>query len=98
MTITKLASVISLLLLAIACTPRPKPVAPAPPPIRPEVAKPRHVTPGPNDRAVHGCTVTKQTTNFVDCICRGASTKIDSVTGEQSLECKPIQEVKRAKH
>jgi hypothetical protein len=90
-----------LILLAVACTSKPKPASlPAPPPIKNEPPKPHKIAPGPNDRIIHKCTVTKQNKDSVDCLCRGLSTKIDSNTGEQSLECKvsPGKEIKRAKH
>ena len=98
----KLICALLLLLVAVACTPRPKPAAPAPPPIQTEVAKPRHVKAGPNDREVNGCVPTKLNKDgSVNCLCSAMSTKIDSATGGMSVECKtlaPRKEGKRAKH
>lgn len=79
-----------LLLLAVACTPPPKAQQhiPPPPAAAPEVAKPRKITPGPNDRLIHGCIPIKQKKDAVDCICSGMTTRLDSTTGRQTLECK----------
>ena len=85
---------IALLLVAAACTPRPTPRHVPPPPAA-EPVKPRKVTPGPNDRLVHHCTVSKQNQNSVDCVCRHVSEKIDSITGAHSIECR---EDNSAKH
>ena len=85
---------IALLFVAAACTPKPIPRHVPPPPAA-EPAKPRKVTPGPNDRLVHHCTVSKQNQNSVDCVCRHVTEKIDSQTGAHSTECR---EENSAKH
>ena len=87
-----------LLFMAAACSPPPRKASvPQPPPIQPETAKPRHVTPGPKDRLVRNCTVTKERKDSVDCVCLRVSTRIDSVTGETSMDCRTSPERKQAK-
>lgn len=79
-----------LLLLALVGCAKPTPVAqPAPPPIQ-TAPKLHPITPGPKDQIMNNCVVLRQHQNTVDCLCRSMSTKIDSTTGKQTLECKPI--------
>jgi hypothetical protein len=99
-----LALLIIALLLLTGCTPKPKPQHIPPPPAA-EPVKPvvRHIKPGPNDRPVYHCTPTKWNKDSVDCVCLNASTTIDSVSGEQSFECRPSpkptkKEARSAKH
>lgn len=78
----------TLLLILAGCTPKPKPVStPPPPPIQPH-ATVQHLKPRPEDIVIHNCILSREGTATVDCLCRHATTKIDSVTGDRSLECR----------
>jgi len=94
--ITRLIFALLLLLVALACAPPPKATAKTPAPPKIEAAKPHKITPGPNDRMTHRCTVVKQNANSVDCVCLHISEKIDSVTGAHSIECREEKAI--AKH
>ena len=59
--------------------------APADNPATPTVQR---LKPGPDDIVIHNCILTREGKATVDCLCRHATTKIDSVTGDHSLECR----------
>jgi hypothetical protein len=79
------------LLAAIGCAKKPQTSTPAPPSVATKSAKPappKQLTAGPKDLVVHGCIVMKEGKKGADCMCRHASTTIDSETGAHSLECR----------
>jgi len=76
------------LLLAAACTPKPKPTSPPPPPTTQPHPTVQRLKPGPDDIVIHNCILTREGKATADCLCRHATTKIDSVTGDHSLECR----------
>jgi hypothetical protein len=80
---------IALVLPLLGCSPKPKTATPAPPAIvAPKPAAHPEAKRRAGDMPIHGCVVTKLGAEYSDCLCRHASTKIDSTTGEQSLECR----------
>jgi hypothetical protein len=75
----------------VACA-RPKPPSanvPLPPAVRIEKKSYPVQIPHPGDMPISGCTVTAESGNRADCICRRAATKIDvHEPSKQSLICK----------
>ena len=84
---TRLAIV--LLLPFLGCSPKPKSSVPPPPAMQsPKPGAHPEAKRRPRDLPMHNCIVTRLGMQYSDCLCREASTKIDAVTGEQSMECK----------
>jgi hypothetical protein len=87
----RLRTLVALCLLMSGCA-KPKPSSstlPSPPAVRIErkTYLPQPVHPG--DMPISGCTVTAESGNRADCICRRAVTKIDvHESGKPSLICK----------
>lgn len=81
---------LALLLTSLACTPKPKPAhIPPPPAAQPVKRAHKNATPRPDDWVIHDCIVTHEGKEYADCICRKPAHKLNSETGQYSLDCKP---------